>query len=582
MRKILLVMLTVAACVCMLGGLSACKKEQPAVHTHTFAQEWSSDETYHWHAATCEHTTEKSGRAAHTFSGDVCTVCNYEREHVHEYGEWEYVPGEEPTCTTGGRRMRSCVAGDDVQYEPVEKLGHDWIWTETVPVTCDSDGVRSGVCRRDATHTTTETVPTSGHEFAETWERNARAHWHECVKCHERKEESPHTSENPCGVCGYLLTSTPGLHYTGIDGKREQRVDGYGTAKPQSELVIALEYNNMPVTEVADNAFISTTGRPDGTLISWYKNLQSVVLRENIVRVGARAFYGYQQLADIVLMAPENITYVGEDAFYDTAFYNTQKNWIDGALYLDDILIRVDPLHVGKVTVREGTRLIANGAFAGCSHVTDIELPESLELFGENVIRGCAALASVSITENGKFYSQDGILYQKSGNIRTFLVVPEALAGEVELATGVLSIPAGTFEGREELESVTVPEKTAFISARAFMDCTSLRSAELPSTLTRIEDYAFENCTQLASIRIPAAVEFIGIMAFGGCESLQNVYFEETEGWTGLFGNLSDQEPRELLPGWLEDSETAADCLVGSGGPAIDFTGYALSRKSED
>ena len=46
-------------------------------HVHTFAEEWVHDDTYHWHAATCEHTEEVSGKEAHKFEADACTVCNY-------------------------------------------------------------------------------------------------------------------------------------------------------------------------------------------------------------------------------------------------------------------------------------------------------------------------------------------------------------------------------------------------------------------------------------------------------------------------------------------------------------------------
>ena len=68
----------------------SCSQE---VHEHTFAEEWTSDETNHWHAATCGHTTEVSGKAEHSFGEwtvtkkateeaegskeRVCTVCNY-------------------------------------------------------------------------------------------------------------------------------------------------------------------------------------------------------------------------------------------------------------------------------------------------------------------------------------------------------------------------------------------------------------------------------------------------------------------------------------------------------------------------
>ena len=63
-------------------------------HEHTFATEWTKDKTHHWHAATCEHTSEVSGKAEHTFGEyvsnndattvadgtktKVCSVCGYE------------------------------------------------------------------------------------------------------------------------------------------------------------------------------------------------------------------------------------------------------------------------------------------------------------------------------------------------------------------------------------------------------------------------------------------------------------------------------------------------------------------------
>ena len=67
-------------------------------HTHTFAETWTSDEANHWHVATCEHTEEVSGKAAHTFgewnvtklstfdtNGEkerTCTVCSYNEKKI--------------------------------------------------------------------------------------------------------------------------------------------------------------------------------------------------------------------------------------------------------------------------------------------------------------------------------------------------------------------------------------------------------------------------------------------------------------------------------------------------------------------
>ncbi len=53
---------------------------------HSFSTDWSSDSTYHWHAATCEHENEMSDRAEHTFNADnVCTVCGYDNNPVPGY-----------------------------------------------------------------------------------------------------------------------------------------------------------------------------------------------------------------------------------------------------------------------------------------------------------------------------------------------------------------------------------------------------------------------------------------------------------------------------------------------------------------
>ena len=49
-------------------------------HTHTFSKSWSYDETNHWHAATCEHTSEKGNLSNHIDVNEdfVCDICDYD------------------------------------------------------------------------------------------------------------------------------------------------------------------------------------------------------------------------------------------------------------------------------------------------------------------------------------------------------------------------------------------------------------------------------------------------------------------------------------------------------------------------
>lgn len=45
---------------------------------HTYAEEWSHDESQHWHASTCEHTGLSRDRGMHDFQdGKTCLTCGY-------------------------------------------------------------------------------------------------------------------------------------------------------------------------------------------------------------------------------------------------------------------------------------------------------------------------------------------------------------------------------------------------------------------------------------------------------------------------------------------------------------------------
>lgn len=43
---------------------------------HSYSEEWTSDDYFHWHGATCEHTDEKSEYGYHTSENKICTVCD--------------------------------------------------------------------------------------------------------------------------------------------------------------------------------------------------------------------------------------------------------------------------------------------------------------------------------------------------------------------------------------------------------------------------------------------------------------------------------------------------------------------------
>ena len=94
MNKKIITLVAVIMAVCMM--FAACGQDPaPAPeHNHTFdSTKWASDATMHWHAANCEHTTEKTDIQGHIDENidGVCDVCAYAASHTHTFEEkWNY------------------------------------------------------------------------------------------------------------------------------------------------------------------------------------------------------------------------------------------------------------------------------------------------------------------------------------------------------------------------------------------------------------------------------------------------------------------------------------------------------------
>lgn len=88
---------------------------------HSYEEEWTTDATNHWHAATCEHETEKGEFGAHVDADndEYCDVCEY---HDHKFEEaWtvnEFGHYHKATCTDhayerGGEENHDFTSGSE-------------------------------------------------------------------------------------------------------------------------------------------------------------------------------------------------------------------------------------------------------------------------------------------------------------------------------------------------------------------------------------------------------------------------------------------------------------------------------------
>ncbi|MBQ9080879.1 MAG: leucine-rich repeat protein [Clostridia bacterium] len=158
-----------------------------------------------------------------------------------------------------------------------------------------------------------------------------------------------------------------------------------------------------------------TVGGSDPTMINytadtldvapWYSYRESVTgvtVREGISVVGHYTFDGMSALTSATL--PNTVTRISEMAFKNTLYYRTASNWTNGALYISNHLIKVDPaVFTGSLFILAGTKdgytgtvSIAENAFEGCSNIKEILITKTL--------KGIYSTALVGLTNLEKVY----------------------------------------------------------------------------------------------------------------------------------------------------------------------------------
>ena len=297
----------------------------------------------------------------------------------------------------------------------------------------------------------------------------------------------------------------------------------------------------------------------DKNFCTLYSLFMLALARKELSACSFRLFIG--EKPNITSVMDEDLSTTPTEEELKEAFID---EW--GAKYSKDgrKLLKVPGELSGAYSVKEGTRIICEGAFSRCYSLSEIVIPSSVTSIGKGAFSCCRSLSEIvipsSVTSigdyafsscsslkyifipksviclnvnpfaywNGKleclspnFVYEDDILFNKdksriisfrNQNIKSY-VIPSS----------VTSIGDYAFSDCRSLSEIVIPSSVTSIGDHAFSDCYSLSEIVIPSSVTSIGDSAFSSCNSLSEIVIPSSVTSIGKGAFFSCYSLSEI-----------------------------------------------------------
>ena len=338
-------------------------------------------------------------------------------------------------------------------------------------------------------------------------------HWVSCTDCDKiRCEEHTPNSKGVCTECNHSLTPTEGVVYNlSEDETYAIVVDYVGSSK---NVVIAKEYQGVPVTSIATMAFYCT-------------GVSSVIIPDGITSIDEAAFHSNSYLKNLHI--PASVTQInGAPITWSTdlvsltvaeenEFYHAENNCL--------IETKTKALIKGtnnSVIPDDGSvTSIMDDAFQGCSGLDMLFIPKSVVDIG-SAFYWCFIEYIEVDPENPVYYSAGNCLINRDSKT----LIKGCNSSVIPENSGIEVIGKYAFEDCGSLKSAIIPEGVTTIEHGAFFQCFSLEKVILSDSVVRIESNAFTSC-RIKTLNIGSGVTYISTDSFGGIDELEEITISE-------------------------------------------------------
>ncbi len=350
MNKHLFILLIILV-ICSFA-LSAC---QPKEHQHTFSDQWTSGEIYHWHNATCEHNNVVDNREEHTFGADnKCTVCGYNKGSLVSL---KYI------LSSDGNSYGILGIGNVTASDIVIPNIHEGLPVTTV----------GNYAFENSANITSVTIPEGVTSVGDSAFKN----------CANLKTVILPNSLTSISDSSFL--DCPKLTYN-------QHDNALYLGNETNKYLVLAKAKDTSITTCsihADTKFIYTS--------AFYNcnNLQSIVVPNGVISINSGAFFNCSSLTNITL--PNSITNIGGVAFKGCK--SLQSITIPNGLGVIDNSTFYGCSNLQNVTIPNSVTKVDDYAFANCTNLLTVTLGENVTTIGYRSFENCSSLANIRIAE---------------------------------------------------------------------------------------------------------------------------------------------------------------------------------------